>query len=231
MSKRFCRARSRDLCDSVLPRRLQLLRSFPFLLKLPGKIDIMLHATSELSEAQFTLNPTSLPSLIQTTHNIQFNPKPSLSGRCAKLRLSLLLDSTVFVAGGTLDGRIEITCLSATKVRLGKIAIELTGFEGKHVVSHQCTYDFSKTVLEVNHGDTLHSQSFLVSEIIIQGARKPPSTAVVGPSVSGFWQGIKKKSVFGFSFNLPLDSPSSFSFQSLASLKYVITAYFFYLLV
>ena len=51
----------------------------------------------------------------------------------------------------------------------------------------------------------------------------PPSSAVSGPLKGGYWKANKGKTVFPFAFELPLDCPSSFSFQTVASLRYVVT--------
>lgn len=87
-----------------------------------------------VSENSTTFNQTTTQTFgniqLQTQPNIEFNPKPTTSGKCSKLKLDLSFDSTLFVAGGSLDGRIDFQCFSKSKVKLGRIAVELNGFEG-----------------------------------------------------------------------------------------------------
>lgn len=64
--------------------------------------------------------------------NIQFSPEPTEYGKCSLVKVNVYLDSTLFVAGGVLHGRMELDCLSATKVKISQISVHLTGAEGKH---------------------------------------------------------------------------------------------------
>ncbi|KAJ3016377.1 hypothetical protein HKX48_004055 [Thoreauomyces humboldtii] len=134
-----------------------------------------------------------------------FNPIPTTPGKSSKLKVNVLLDSTIYVAGGNLHGRMELVSSSNKSLRLGEIAVELNGFE------------------EVSDKDYARSQAFLAARIVFQGDRMPPSNAVRGPADNGYWQANKGKTTFPFAFRLPVDAPSSYSFQSLASLRYVVT--------
>ncbi|KAJ3037489.1 hypothetical protein HDV00_001664 [Rhizophlyctis rosea] len=151
-------------------------------------------------------NP-SMPSALQATPNIQFNPAPTAGDKCSKLKVNILLDSTTYVAGGNLNGRLELQCSSNRSIKLGEIAVELTGFE------------------EVTDRDHGASQSFLSARIVFQGIQKPPTNAVKGQAEGGYWQAVKGKTTFPFSFRLPIDAPSWYTFQNVASLRYVVTAH------
>jgi len=58
-----------------------------------------------------------------------------------------------------------------------------------------------------------------------QGPRIKPSAAVRGPpECDGFWNAVKGKTLFNFSFKLPQNVPSSFSLiNNDANVKYVVT--------
>lgn len=60
---------------------------------------------------------------------------------------------------------------------------------------------------------------------MFQGPNVPPSNAVYGPANQGYWAVNKGKTTFPFAFRIPADAPSSFKFQTLAKLKYVVTGY------
>jgi hypothetical protein len=70
--------------------------------------------------------------------------------------------------------------------------------------------------------DVTYRQVFLSTHIIFQGPRKPPSQAVHGPAIDGFWKALKRTTLFPFSFQLPHDLPSSYTFQDIASLTYTL---------
>ena len=66
------------------------------------------------------------------------------------------------------------------------------------------------------------TQSFLSSRLVFQGDRLPPSSAVSGKNQDGYYIANKGKTVFPFSFELPLDSPRSYTFQNMARLRYMV---------
>lgn len=68
--------------------------------------------------------------LFHPSANIQFNPLPSATGKCSKLKINLIFDSTLFVAGGSIKGKLELISTSDTVLSLGQIAVNLSGFEG-----------------------------------------------------------------------------------------------------
>ncbi|KAI9012799.1 hypothetical protein BC832DRAFT_548054 [Gaertneriomyces semiglobifer] len=149
--------------------------------------------------------PATPAGLAKASSNMNFNPIPTSPGRCSKLKINVLLDSTIYAAGGNLHGRLEVVSSSNRSLKLGEIAVELNGFE------------------EVADKDYGRSQSFLSARIVFQGERTPPSNAVRGPSENGYWQANKGKTTFPFAFRLPDDAPSSYAFQSISSLRYVVT--------
>ncbi|KAI8799564.1 hypothetical protein BJ742DRAFT_131345 [Cladochytrium replicatum] len=159
------------------------------------------------SDADARSQFSSPRSVLQTTPNIAFNPAPTSSAKCSKLKIHLHLDSAVFVAGGGISGRLEIVSGSARSLRLGEIAVEVIGTE----VANDRSF---------NERDV-----FFNAKTVFQGERTPPSSAVFGPCDRGTWQAHKGKTTFPFSFSLPDDSPSSFVFQSFASLRYTVTGF------
>ncbi|KAI8800749.1 hypothetical protein BJ742DRAFT_840223 [Cladochytrium replicatum] len=146
-------------------------------------------------------------SVLQTTPNMTFNPTPTSSAKCSKLKVHLHLDSAVSVAGGGISGRLEIISGSARSLRFGEIAVEVIGTE----VANDRSF---------NERDV-----FFNAKTVYQGERTPPSSAVFGPCERGTWQAHKGKTTFPFSFSLPDDSPSSFVFQSFANLRYTVTGF------
>jgi hypothetical protein len=145
--------------------------------------------------------------LFKPTSNVKFNPLPTTSGKCSKLKIAIVLDSTHYVAGGLLKGRFELFSSSNHDVWLGDICVELSGFE------------------QIEGSKFENSQTFLSSRIVYQGDRHRPSDAVRGPCRDGYYLANKGKTVFPFSFEIPVDAPASFEFQNCAKLKYLVTGY------
>jgi len=58
----------------------------------------------------------------------------------AKVRVSLTLADTLFVAGGAVTGKIEMECKADKGVGIGIIMVELYAFEGllHHLSLHFC---------------------------------------------------------------------------------------------
>ena len=48
-----------------------------------------------------------------------------------KVKLDIVLNSNIYEAGGTISGRLDLSCGSSQKLRLGEIAVELEGLEGE----------------------------------------------------------------------------------------------------
>ncbi|CAB4489603.1 unnamed protein product [Rhizophagus irregularis] len=137
--------------------------------------------------------------------NINFKPTTTAVTKISKLKLHVLLDSTIYTAGGILTGRLALTSSTARSIKLGEISVELTAFE------------------ELSVKEYTASQSFLSSRLVFQSENLPPSNAVHGPKDNGYWTAKKGKTTFPFAFKIPVDAPSSVTYASLASLKYVVT--------
>jgi len=137
--------------------------------------------------------------------NINFKPTTTAVTKISKLKLHVLLDSTVYTAGGLLTGRLALTSSSARTLKLGEISVELTAYE------------------ELSVKEYTASQSFLSSRLVFQCENLPPSNAVYGPKENGYWTAKKGKTTFPFAFKIPIDAPSSVGCGSSAYLKYVIT--------
>ncbi len=151
-------------------------------------------------------NPPTAHDIFKPTANVKFKPLPSVSGKCSKIKINLLFDSTLFVAGESIQGMFELTSFTDAGLHLGDIFVELSGYE------------------EIAAKNFHQSYSFLSSRRIFQGDRLPQSEAVHGPPIKdGFYLASKKKTVFFFSFGIPLDAPSSFEFSTLSKLCYSVT--------
>lgn len=137
--------------------------------------------------------------------NINFKPTTTAVTKISKLKLHVLLDSTIYTAGGILTGRLALASSTARSIKLGEISVELTAFE------------------ELSVKEYTASQSFLSSRLVFQSENLPPSNAVHGPKDNGYWTAKKGKTTFPFAFKIPVDAPSSVTYGSLASLKYVVT--------
>jgi hypothetical protein len=137
--------------------------------------------------------------------NINFKPNTTAVTKISKLKLHVLLDSTIYTAGGILTGRLVLTSSSGRSLKLGEISVELTAYE------------------ELSVKDNTASQSFLSSRLVFQCENLPPSNAVHGPKENGYWMAKKGKTTFPFAFKIPIDAPSSVGYGSSASLKYVVT--------
>ncbi|RKP26089.1 hypothetical protein SYNPS1DRAFT_22070, partial [Syncephalis pseudoplumigaleata] len=143
-----------------------------------------------------------------------FRPAASVSARCSKLKLRLFLDSNVFIAGGNIYGRMELTSATSRSLLLGEIAVELTGYEERANAArhHDEALDAEEGVLprcarlgrcgHIDHGRPIHAG--------IEGK-------------GHFWLARKGKTTFPFAFRVPADAPSSAVFQTVASLRYVVT--------
>ncbi len=69
-------------------------------------------------------------SALHQQANINFNPIPTTTGKCSKLKINVYLDSTIYVAGGNLHGRLELVSSVTGILKIGEIAVELCGYEG-----------------------------------------------------------------------------------------------------
>ncbi|KAF9934167.1 hypothetical protein FBU30_003191 [Linnemannia zychae] len=68
-------------------------------------------------------------SALSLANNIAFRPMTAQPAKCSKLKIRIFFDSTIFQAGGTLFGRMEVTATSSRSLKLGEIAIELAAYE------------------------------------------------------------------------------------------------------
>ncbi|CAH1756797.1 9290_t:CDS:10 [Entrophospora sp. SA101] len=142
---------------------------------------------------------------IQNQANINFKPTTTALGKISKLKIHVLLDSTVYTAGTNLSGRLVVSSLSSRSLKLGEISVELTAYE------------------ELTTREYTASQSFLSSRLVFQSSTLPPSNAVYGPKEDGFWTAKKGKTTFPFAFKIPIDAPSCVTYGNNACLKYIVT--------
>ena len=150
-------------------------------------------------------NILAISNTVGPSSNAQFNPLPTVPGKCSKLKLHITFDDQLYVAGSPLKGRLELLCSSAKQVLLGEIAVELKATE---------------EILDKEHAT---HQLIICKRIVFQGDRLPPSSAVRGQNRGGYYLANKGRTIFPFSFDLPKDSPCSYDFDGLARLRYQVT--------
>lgn len=86
---------------------------------------------SSQSDNESPIDPrSSIISIWQPTTFFEFNPLQTGSGQTSRFRLNILLDSAVYIAGGYLNGRLELICNSKRNLFFGEIAVELSGVQG-----------------------------------------------------------------------------------------------------
>ncbi|SPO24482.1 uncharacterized protein UTRI_03751 [Ustilago trichophora] len=124
-----------------------------------------------------------------------------------KVKIDVVLSSNIFEAGGTISGKVELTCTTSQRLRLGHIAIELEAVE------------------QLTSRDHAATQLFLYNRTMFQGDNLPPSNAVLPAApVNGYWTARKGRTTFPFSFRLPSSAPSCITFAGNASLRYGLKA-------
>ncbi|SPO23722.1 uncharacterized protein UTRI_03751_B [Ustilago trichophora] len=124
-----------------------------------------------------------------------------------KVKIDVVLSSNVFEAGASISGKVELTCTTSQRLRLGHIAIELEAVE------------------QLTSRDHAATQLFLYNRTMFQGDNLPPSNAVLPAApVNGYWTARKGRTTFPFSFRLPSSAPSCITFAANASLRYGLKA-------
>ena len=162
--------------------------------------------STELDKISTLAGLISQPTRIDSpSPNITFNPLPTKSQSCSKLKMRIISTSQYTVAGNTITGRLELNCTSES-VWLQEISVLLIGYEEVTGKAHQ-------------------SKTFLKSINPFQGYRLPPSEAVHGrPKKDFYFQAKSGITKFEYSFDLPQGCPGSFEFQNMACLKYRLRA-------
>ncbi|KAG0243299.1 hypothetical protein BGW41_002484 [Actinomortierella wolfii] len=69
-----------------------------------------------------------------------FRPMTMQPSKCSKLKVRIYFDSTIFQAGGTIFGRMEVTATSSRSLKLGEIAVELAAYEGPGIPPSNAVY-------------------------------------------------------------------------------------------
>ncbi|KAJ1581570.1 hypothetical protein NDA11_005920 [Ustilago hordei] len=124
-----------------------------------------------------------------------------------KVKVDVVLSSNIFEAGAMVSGKVELTCTTSQRLRLGQIAIELEAVE------------------QLTSRDHAATQLFLYNRTMFQGDSLPPSNAVLPAApVNGYWTARKGRTTFPFSFRLPSSAPSCVTFAGNASLRYGLKA-------
>jgi len=123
------------------------------------------------------------------------------------LSIAIFFDNDYFLTGDVLKGVLELNVKDEINLSLREICVELAGFE------------------EISFQKANASKVFFSTKMYFQGPRIKPSAAVRGPpECDGFWNAVKGKTLFNFSFKLPQNVPSSFSLMNNgANVKYVVT--------
>ena len=63
--------------------------------------------------------------------NIDFKPVTTAVVKNPKLKIHVLLDSTIYTAGGNVYGRLVLTSSTSKSIKIGEISAELTAYEGR----------------------------------------------------------------------------------------------------
>nr|GAT58012.1 predicted protein [Mycena chlorophos] len=132
----------------------------------------------------------------------------------AKVKITLGLAKSVYVAGGHITGRMEMECRADKGLGIGVMMVELYAFQ------------------ELTSRDHSAKSTFIHSRRLFQGPGLPPSNAVQAhpipgepPLPPGHHQARRGTSTFLFKFPLPASSPSSISFGGdLAKVRYELRA-------
>ena len=149
----------------------------------------------------------------------------------SKVRVSLTLSSSLFVAGQDVTGKMEMECRGDKDIGIGLMMVELFAVQGIHVFFGIC-FCVNLSLEELNSRDHSASSTFLHARRLFQGPGLPPSNAVEPhpipgepPFPQGYFPARRGITSFFFRFPLPLSSPSSISFASgLAKLRYEVRA-------
>ncbi|KAJ3124396.1 hypothetical protein HK098_001167 [Nowakowskiella sp. JEL0407] len=143
--------------------------------------------------------------------------------------ISLHLNSTLCIANSQSSGRLEIRCKADKKVKIGRICVELMGYE--EILSDNKSH-------HAHNNPAARRRLFLVSTLVLQSVHLPPSNAVIAgtPDEHGMWMAKKGTTVFNFPVVIPKFSnaavignengaplPSSFWNRKYGGIRYLIS--------
>ncbi|KAF4571021.1 hypothetical protein EYR36_001709 [Pleurotus pulmonarius] len=128
----------------------------------------------------------------------------------SKVKVTLTMGNTLYVAGGYVSGKMEMECRADKGLGIGTMMVELTA------------------VQELTSRDHSATSTFLRSRRLFQGPGLPPSNAVQAHPLPGdpplpphYHQARRGLTTFLFRIPLPSSSPASISFGSgIARVKY-----------
>lgn len=142
-----------------------------------------------------------------TEHRDRMQDHMNMVTKHPKVKIDVVLSSSIFEAGAAISGKVELTCTTSQRLRLGQIAVELEAVE------------------QLTSRDHAATQLFLYNRTMFQGDNLPPSNAVLPAApVNGYWTARKGRTSFPFSFRLPTSAPSCVTFAGNASLRYGLKA-------
>ncbi|KAJ7730809.1 hypothetical protein B0H16DRAFT_210102 [Mycena metata] len=142
-------------------------------------------------------------------------PEPmNATSHHSKVKVSMTLGNSVFVAGTYISGKMEMECRADKGLGIGVMMVELFAIQ------------------ELTSRDHSATSTFLHSRRLFQGPGLPPSNAVQPHPVPGeplfpahYHQARRGQSTFLFKFPLPSSSPSSITFGGdLARVRYELRA-------
>ncbi|KAJ7765849.1 hypothetical protein DFH07DRAFT_1058775 [Mycena maculata] len=142
-------------------------------------------------------------------------PEPmNATSHHSKVKVSMTLGNSIFVAGGYISGKMEMECRADKGLGIGVMMVELFAIQ------------------ELTSRDHSATSTFLHSRRLFQGPGLPPSNAVQPfpvpgepPFPSHYHQARRGQSTFLFRFPLPSSSPSSINFGGdLARVRYELRA-------
>jgi hypothetical protein len=147
-----------------------------------------------------------------------------------KVKVSVRLSDPLFIAGGTISGKLEMECKADSGLGIGVLKVELFAIEGMfraflHAFGYSC-------VPELTSRDHSATSTFIHAIRLFQGQGLPPSNAVLThalpnepPLPPHYWQARRGQTSFLFRFPLPPCTPGSIDFgRGLARVRYEVRA-------
>ncbi|CCX35427.1 protein of unknown function [Taphrina deformans PYCC 5710] len=173
-------------------------------------------------------NPSRYGSPINE-HGLEERFHPFAFVKTNKFKIKVYPYQEPFVAGGEIFGHIDIISdegfraqLGSTQVSIGEIGVEVIGYEEiQHTETghnpRSFTFMYSRKIFQLpaeTHPERAMEEHILTSAVL----NSPP------PDKDGYRSASKGTTSFPFSFQLPVDAPSSADLHT-ARIRYLVTGY------
>ncbi|KAK9696070.1 hypothetical protein K7432_012653, partial [Basidiobolus ranarum] len=137
----------------------------------------------------------------------------NITTRHPKVKIRIHLDNPLHVGGFNIQGRLEIECSTELKLHIGKIGVEVIGFE--EIVD--------KPNIKRGISTRCNRHIFLVLPTTLQSAETgaAPELSMEPPGPDGMWPAKRGKTFLPFTLSLPETVPSVFSNQ-FSEIRYII---------